>query len=469
MWLLFLLEAATSCFAKDFIVRNAAEVSAALRQASPGDTVVLSEGTWKDQYLQLTGHGKKDAPITMRPQVKGKVVLTGNSRLDISGSWLVAEGLRFENGALEQGKHVVRFTGGKGDATDSRFTNSTISSYNPSNSEIRYFWVALYGKRNQVDHCRFEGQNHAGVTIAVMRDRDERDEHLIEYNYFINRPRRARNGGESIRIGTGDHSSSSSATVVQHNLFERTNSDLEIVSVKSSDNIIRFNTFRQAEGTVTLRQGHHNKIIGNFFLGDKAERTGGIRVTGDDHLIVNNILQDLAGAEGGGIVLICGHRKDQKATYTTVRRVVIAHNTLVNIKGALLKLNNRCEIESQARLPENLTIINNLMVNSEGQLVDGEEGFGWVLAGNMGYNSTAEAKQRSGLRIVEPRLRKEEGGVWRPDSNSLAINAAVANSFVIDDIDGQPRDSLFDVGADEISPAPVFNKPLTANQVGPRY
>ena len=467
--LLLVLAASTSCFAKDFIVRNAAEVATASRQAQPGDVVLLRDGTWRDQYLQFSGNGRKGAPITLKPQYSGKVVLTGNSRLDISGSWLVAEGLRFENGALNERQHVVRFSGSKGDATDCRLTNSIIANYNPSNPQIRYFWVALHGKRNQVDHCRFEGQNNVGVTIAVMRSKPERDDHLIEYNYFLNRPSIGRNGGETIRIGTGPHASSSSGTIVQYNLFERTNSDLEVVSLKSSDNIVRFNTFRQVAGTITLRQGNRNRILGNFIIGDGADGTGGIRVTGNDHVIANNILQDLRGTEGGGIILICGTADDQKAAYTVARRVVIAHNTMVNVNGALLKLDNRCERPGQVMLAEKLKVINNLMVTSDGQLVDGEERDDWEWEGNVGYNPTGEKKTRRGLKLNAQALGgKASDEVWRPESTSPARKAGVKNNFVVDDIDGQKRNEPFDVGADEISQLPILNRPLTATQVGPR-
>jgi hypothetical protein len=471
VWLFLVLAASTSCFARDFIVRNAAEVAVASRQALPGDYVLLREGTWKDQYLQFSGSGKKGAAITLKPQSPGKVVFTGNSRLDISGSWLVADGLRFENGALSERQHIVRFTGSMGDAIDCRLTNSIILNYNPPNPQTRYFWVALHGKRNQVDHCRFEGQNNEGVTVAVMRPKAERDDHLIEYNYFLNRPAIGRNGGESIRIGTGPHASSSSGTIVQHNLFERTNSDLEVISIKSSDNIIRFNTFRQVAGTITLRQGDRNKITGNFIIGDGADGTGGIRVTGNDHLIANNILQDLRGTEGGGILLICGNITDQKAAYTEIRRVVIAHNTLVNVNGALLKLDNRCDRAGQKLLAEDLEIVNNLLVNMNGQLVDGEEGGNWHWKGNLGYSPTDEKKTREGLRQVKsPAAPVVKGGdgVWRPDPSSPARKGGVKNAFVVDDIDGQKREEPFDVGADQIiSSDPVLNRPLTAMQVGP--
>jgi hypothetical protein len=37
-----------------------------------------------------------------------------NTLLDISGHWLVVDGLRFEYSTLESGQHGIRFTGKKG-------------------------------------------------------------------------------------------------------------------------------------------------------------------------------------------------------------------------------------------------------------------------------------------------------------------------------------------------------------------
>ena len=92
-----------------------------------------------------------------------------------------------------------------------------------------------------------------------------RDGLVIEYNYFMNRAPGDGNGFETIRIGTSDIASSDSGTVVQSNLFERTNGEVEIVSVKFGDNDIRSNTFRRAVGTVTLCHGNGNRVIGEFF------------------------------------------------------------------------------------------------------------------------------------------------------------------------------------------------------------
>ena len=108
-----------------FMVSSASDISNALQSASPGDELVMTNGTWTDQYIRLNADG-----ITLRAETPGQVILNGSSRLDISGDNLTVDGLHFKEGALSSG-HVVRFTGSNGDATNSRFTNSAITDYNP--------------------------------------------------------------------------------------------------------------------------------------------------------------------------------------------------------------------------------------------------------------------------------------------------------------------------------------------------
>jgi len=156
-----------ACLAAEFLTGTADEIAPALRQASPGDSIVLSDGIWTDQYIRFEGEGTERTPLVLRAQTPGQVIFTGKSRLEISGHWLVADGLLFESGALERGQHVIRFTGKKGDAANSRLTNVSIVNYNPQDLCMRYFWASLFGQNNRVVHCRFEGQNHPGPTIVV--------------------------------------------------------------------------------------------------------------------------------------------------------------------------------------------------------------------------------------------------------------------------------------------------------------
>ena len=196
---------------------------------------------------------------------------------------------------------MVEFRGGEGDATNCRFTNSAIINYNPSNESTRYFWCSMYGRFNRVDHNFFSGQNHSGVTVVVWRSDSSPDNHLIDNNHFADRPEGSSNGFESIRVGTSDESLSDSFTIVENNLFERTDGEIEIISNKSSSNVFRYNTFRESSGTLTLRQGNDNVVEGNFFLGMGKNRSGGVRIIGERQTIINNYFHDLDGRAGGAI------------------------------------------------------------------------------------------------------------------------------------------------------------------------
>lgn len=265
-------------------------------------------------------------------------------------------------------------------------------------------------------------------------------------------------------MGTGPHADSSSGTLIQHNLFERTNGEVETISLKSSDNVVRFNTFRQVVGTVTLRQGHRNKVLGNYFFGDNVRNTGGIRVTGTGHLIANNLMQDLGGFHGGGIVFICGNDPSMRAAYHQVLNTVIAHNTLIDIRGALIKFDGACGKNRQKKLAQEMHIINNLLINTVGPLYDGNEGQAWTWEGNRTcFDTTGGNKCAEEFRIT-----KKGDGVWRSRKDSQLIDSGVANGYVSDDIDGQSRNGTFDVGADEVSTSPMLHGPLTADEVGPQ-
>ena len=75
------------------LVRNQAEYKRAVKQAKPGDKIVLANGVWKDAELVFTGKGTAKKPITLTVEQKGKVTLEGQSNLRIAGEYLVVEGL----------------------------------------------------------------------------------------------------------------------------------------------------------------------------------------------------------------------------------------------------------------------------------------------------------------------------------------------------------------------------------------
>ncbi len=458
--------------AVDILVSNAFEISAAMQNAMPGDTLVMANGTWTDERISFAGNGVAGNPITLRAETPGGVLLNGNSKLSISGDWLVADGLNFDGGALTEGQHVVEFRGSNGEATNSRFTNSTIANYNPDDINTRYFWVSMYGEANRVDNNYFANQNHSGVTVTVWRGDDGPDNHQIDRNYFADRPVGNGNGWETIRIGTSDESLSNSFTVVENNLFERTDGEVEIISNKSGSNIFRYNTFRDAAGTLTLRHGDNNRVEGNFFLGQGRDGSGGVRVIGERQTLINNYFQDLDGRAGGAISISAGVPDSPLNEYYQVKDTVIAHNTIVNVKEAAITFDDGLGSSGRSLLAENVTVANNLIWSTQDSLFEGNEGVGWLWEGNLAFGQSLGPKAGDpGIAVVDPQLSAATGGIFRPAANSPVVDAGAGSysGLFNDDMDGQPRVGIFDVGADEVSMSTIVRMPLMAGDVGPDW
>lgn len=369
--------------AAEYVARNAAEVSAAMGKARPGDTVLLESGTWHDQVIEFDGNGAPGKPIVLKPRRPGTVKLDGSSRLEISGRWLQAEGLLFEGGSLAAGQPVVEFRGKNGEATNSRFTESAIVRYNPPDPKTRYPWVALYGQDNRVDHNRFEGQNHTGVTVVVNHKAKKADKHRIDHNYFLDRPRGQGNGFESIRVGTGKNAYSDSNTLIESNLFERTDGEIETISIKSGGNVIRGNTLREVAGTITLRRGSGNVVEDNIFIGNGKPGTGGIRVTGNDQVIRNNVLQNIEGQVGGAISISCGaDNPTEEAEYDPVKRLRVQGNVIVDAATPAIKADAMCNAKRNVR-PSGVDVEDNVVVATKAPMVEGVTGDGWTWKNNQ--------------------------------------------------------------------------------------
>lgn len=455
----------------EYYVSSADEIALAMQSAQPGDSLIMSNGVWTNQQISFAGFGESGSPITLRAETPGQVYLNGNSSLNISGDWLVADGLRFEGGALGPGDHIVEFRGSNGEATNSRFTNSAIVNYNPASTDTRYFWVSMYGQLNRVDNNYFSGQNHSGVTVTVWRNSSEADFHRIDGNFFADRPEGNGNGFETIRVGTSDESLSDSFTTVENNLFERVDGEIEIISNKSGANTFRYNTFRGSSGTLTLRHGNNNLVEGNFFLGEGREGTGGVRVIGEGQTVVNNYFQGLDGRAGGAVSISAGVPNSAVNEYYQVKDAIVAHNTIVDVNGAAIKFDEGLGSSGRTLLAERVKIANNAVWSTNDPLFSGAEGGDWSWSGNIAFGQSLGSAVHTGVSVVAPQLAPGPDGLYRPQATSPLIDGGTPGlgSIATHDMDGQPRVGVADVGADEYSNAVIVRQPLTARDVGPDW
>lgn len=280
--------------ARDYVT-SLSGVADCLKKAVAGDRVIIEAGTYRDVDLKWKAVGTKQAPITVEAK-PGTVLITGRSSLVMGGKHFVVSGLEFRNGYPSR-RSVVEFAGGKDFAQDCNLTRCVIDNYNTEDRSQSKSYVYLSGQRNRVDHCELLRKYNLGVTLLVNLNgaNNLNNHHQIDHNYFGPREVYGSNGAETMRIGTSLQSYETSATTVCDNLFDRCSGEVEVVSVKSCDNIVCGNYFWECEGVVALRHGKRNLVENNTFVGNGKRNTGGVRVVDSDHVIRNNTFVSLAG------------------------------------------------------------------------------------------------------------------------------------------------------------------------------
>jgi hypothetical protein len=157
--------------ARTFTVANPSEYHSLAANLKPGDTVILKNGVWQDFDLRLEGEGTAKAPIRLRAETPGRVILSGRSRLRIGGQYLDVSGLVFRDGYAPQDE-VIAFRIGNRVANDSRVSETVIDGYNRPREAVgdNDSWVALFGLRNRFDHDHIVGKTTPGVTLAVRTE-----------------------------------------------------------------------------------------------------------------------------------------------------------------------------------------------------------------------------------------------------------------------------------------------------------
>ncbi len=416
--------AAPPAMGDDTLVRSVDAFHRAVEEAQPGDTILLANGVWRDAHLDFDADGMEGDTITVRAETPGQVVLTGTSRLRIGGSYLKVEGLWFHRGALEGG-HVIAFRINQNrPAHHSRLTNCAITEYNPPNWLTGYKWVSIYGTHNRVDHNYFAGKTHDGTTLVVWLEdppNHEPNYHRIDHNHFGYRPPLGKNGGETIRIGTSHRSMQDSRTVVEYNLFERTDGEHEIISNKSGENIFRHNTFLESQGALTLRHGNRAVVANNFFLGNGRPGTGGVRVIGEDHLVQHNYFAGLQGDSSRAALPIMNGIPDSPLNrYFQVKNAHIANNTFVDTRITILY---GLGMDSEKSLPpQGVSFVDNVVyTDSPAPVVFAmapSQDITW--SGNVFYGSDPGIPLPQGIRWENPKFLLGKDGLWRPDPKGPA-------------------------------------------------
>jgi hypothetical protein len=426
-------------------VRTVSSISAlqsALNSAAPGDRIELTDGIYTTSgSISVSRSGTAAAHVVVAAQHVGGAEIRGSagfslgtvSYVDVVGFRLTHSGgltIPANAGHIRLSRNVIQISG------------STTN------------WVTVVGNDAEVDHNTFQNKSTQGVFLQISGpgSHDMAQHTWVHHNYFFHHTFDGTNGGESIRLGLSSRQLASAFATVEYNLFEQANGDSEAISVKSSDNVIRYNTLRNSKGWIVLRHGNRNRVEGNIGLGS------GIRYYENDHVIVNNLVQNSQIIAGAGDIV---DDTDNGTEHARPDRVLFAFNTVTG-SGTLLDIGS-----GNTFGPDNCTFANNIFVGNGSAIVDVSKGTNLHWQGNIIWSGTAGDMPSGTYRSVNPGLVTDAGGLSRLGSaSSPAVNTA-AGSYpqVLLDMDLSTRDSLKDVGADEFGTAQ--RRPLTTADVGP--
>jgi len=338
------------------------EVSQAVRNAQPGSEIVIRNGTYENIELVIHGTGTAERPIIVRAETLGQVILSGHSNLRLAGEFVEVRGLVFKDGFSPRGP-IIEFRNGRDVANNSRITQSAILWYNLPDRTQSNHWIIMYGRNNRFDHNVVEGKTGLGVTLVVElnEERHQENNHRIDFNYFGIRPNFGSNGAETMRVGTSTWAYTSSRTIIENNFFEHCDGEVEIISIKSADNIIRNNTFYESVGVVALRHGDRNLVEGNAFFGNNKPFTGGVRVVNAGHTIRNNYFENLTGSRFfSGLAVMNSVPNSLPNRYHQVKDVKIYGNVWNNVAFIEFGTGSNNELNET---PENVLFEQNTIVN----------------------------------------------------------------------------------------------------------
>lgn len=420
---LFLIPAGFTCLdlqAATTLVKSQAEYKEATKNLQPGDTILLANGEWKNFEIVFTGVGRESKPITLTAQEKGRVFITGQSNLRMTGEYLIVSGLVFKNGFTPTREVIAFQRSGTEFANHSRVTEVVIDGFNnPERTESDY-WVSMYGKNNRFDHNYLAGKNNNGVTMAVRLNSEASQEnhHRIDHNYFGHRPILGSNGGETLRVGTSHYSMSNSFTVIEDNYFDRCDGEVEIISNKAGGNIIRGNVFFESRGTLTLRHGNDNIVENNVFFGNGVDHTGGIRLINKRQIIRNNYMEGLTGTRfGSAFTIMNGVPNSPINRYHQVEDSLLENNTIIDASHIELAAGSDDE---RSAVPKSTRFSNNLVYSSSGvdPFTIHDDISGIEFTGNV-INEVTDKKIGEGFSMQSLELVRQDNGLLMPAGGQL--------------------------------------------------
>jgi hypothetical protein len=265
-------------------VNNGAELARALASAKAGQHIVLADGIYQAPggKFELKSSGTQGAPIVIRAE--HPMAARMKSELKLSGDDVIASGLLIDGAQVELSGDRARLTGSRSQNYDG--IAILVSS----------------GIDTRIDHNELVGLGGRGISIDPNPGKSQTLQRpRIDHNWIHDFTGIRHQGThEAIQIGQcRAHSDCSVQALVENNLIEGIDQVHSVISVKSSDNVIRANTILDSAGGVVNRHGERNTYEANWIEGAR-----GMWIRDEDNLVIGNKLVDTTGI---GLRILAGN------------------------------------------------------------------------------------------------------------------------------------------------------------------
>lgn len=321
----------------------------AVNSAEAGSVITIKDGVYKDIQLIVRKSGRSGQPIHIKAENPGKVIFSGDAKVELRGDHLILEGIFFKDGNRNvdewktHGPGLVAIYG-----SYNRITQCAFDAFDEANSAYITTSLTEDGKVPQycrIDHCSFTNKItfdqviNLNNTFQAVKDGKGGPPmyHRVDHNFFSNPPKPG-NAGGGIRIGYWRNDTG--RCLIDSNLFMRQDSEPEIITSKSRENVYYANTFINCQGTLNFRHGDRQAAVNNFFIGtDTKFGYGGMFVWGSEHIIASNYFELPKTISSRGNAALYLNPGAEASEHALAFDILIANNLFMDNKGYAIHFN----------------------------------------------------------------------------------------------------------------------------------
>lgn len=252
---------------------NAAAIDACSKNI-PNMEILFTPGTYANLVLNVNTPGVK-----LKPMTPGTVTFSGNSKIYLNAPWQSVSGIFFDT-----------ITPAPSVSMRSNFCYCSNNKFNncgdAASSTSAVVQMREGASYNYVRNNLFSGTKSSTIVMSLAENLPVGYGNVIERNIFKDTLYTGLNGFEAVQIGQTTWAKDLNTGVrISENIFDGTDAEAEVISLKSSSNVLNKNIFvNMANGVASVRQGYNNKVLNNYF----ANMTLALKIFGSGHIVSGN-------------------------------------------------------------------------------------------------------------------------------------------------------------------------------------